>query len=378
MADEDFVSVVHSVIGAFDSGDENIRNNAEDMVERIAPIDLTSSSEILMKYISGENERTARYSVRVLKNLLESTELAPLNDLNPILKIMDSHSNELRREAVALLGRIIERDKSQANQCMKFIVKALKQEWGVRLEALSSLSLISKGDPILRKFSIPFIIEGLQDKHEQVRWRASNILKELDIYEKDIKHYESARRQMDLAEPKLAELHKGTALDLNEIVDELSKAKEMIRSTNYRQADLHATRTNEMLIDLQARNKPEVDMVMKEKTKFIVGIHTPFKLILLNTGMVHIFDISIEFSENVEIIEEAPVYVKAGGEQDMSLAWTPLRGGRIPLKVTCSFKEKNGAVRGFNKDIWVDVRAEDFIEEDASVTVGVLWDMLLI
>ena len=384
MAAEDHEPVLRSVIDAFESGDGSIRKNAGSTVERIASMDPAASSEILMTCIGGKNERTAQYAAKALKNLLESTEKTPLKDIDPVLKLMERPAHEVRREAVALLGKIIEMDTSLANRCVKYIVKGLKQEWGVRLEALSSLGRISKVDPILRKFSIPFIIEGLEDKHEQVKWRASNILKELGINEDDIKHYESARRQMDMAEPKLRELRKGTALDLDEITHELSRAKDMMKETNYREADLLAIRTNEMLIELQAGNRPEIDLVMEKNRKFVEGKHTPFKLILINTGMVHVFDITIGFSQNVEIIEEAPVYIKAGGEQDMSLAWTPPRAGRMPLKITCSFKDKSGAVRELDKDIWIDVLSEDIdmeaekIKEDLSVAAGVMWDMVFV
>jgi len=383
MASQDFGLVLHSLIVSFESDDEIIRKNAWNMVERIGPIDPTVSSEILMKFISGKKERIAHHAMKALKILRESTAPLPLININPVLKMMDNPAHEIRQEAVALLGRVIEMDPSQANRCVKYIVKALEQEWGVRLEALSSLARISKIDPILKTFSIPFIIERMQDKHDQVRWRASNILNELGVDEGDVKHYESARRQMDLAKPKLEKIRKGTSLDIGEITHELSRAKEMMKATNYRQADLLATRTNDMLIDLQTRNKPKVDLIIKEKNIFKVGKHTLFKLMVMNTGMVHVFDISVGFSENVEIIEDAPVYLKAGGEFNMSLAWTPTRTGRMPLKVRCTFKNNSGAITDFNKDIWLDVLSEDFdlkeeIQEDTSLAGGVLWNIVLI
>ena len=220
------------------------------------------------------------------------------------------------------------------------------------------LETLSRADPNLRNFSIPYFIESLGDKHDQVRWRASNILRELGVEESDIKHFESAQKLMDFVLPKLKELHRRTSLDLSDIKTEMAKAKEMMKLGRYGPAEIHAGRVKEMFLQLQVSARPELDIKLLPGTTFVVGEHTAFKLAVTNTGMVHIDNIDLGFSEDVEIIEGIPLSLNAGVTEDIKLALTPAGAGRRPLKVKMKFRERGGTEIQREKNVWLDIGAE--------------------
>jgi len=231
----------------------------------------------------------------------------------------------------------------------------LEQEKEVRLAALSTLGDLSKKNRNIRNIAIPHIIVKLDDRQEQVRWRASNILKELGVEGSVIEHYNSARKQIAFVEPYLKELHLTTTIDLSDIKEELKSAKDMLKGANYVSADDHATRLKDMFIKLKASCRPEMDARLKDWKEFSVGTHTPFQLLLVNPGIVHIYDIGIKFSADVEVTEDLPPLIKAGETQILSLAWTPEKPGRIPLKVSLSFQDSKATLKDVKKDIWLDV-----------------------
>lgn len=383
---EDPGSILPLLMECLGSNDGSVKKNAMSMLASAALVDPALGVNIMIGSLTSGNRKIIPAGARVLRDLLDKLEEPSIDDVGPLIGLLDEKDHEVRQEVVGLLGKIVEKDPQKANECIGHILKALKQEWGIRLVALASLESLSLSDDNLRRFSIPYIIERLRDEHDQVRWRASNILKKLGIDEKDVKYFESARRQMDLAIPKIKELKEGTSLDLVEIQTELAKAKEMMKLTDYGKADLHATRTKEMLLELQSKNKPELDVSISSGSGFVVGKHTPFALTVLNKGMVHIYEPSFRFSDNVEIIRSPASFLKAGSFSEMSLAWTPERSGRMPIKVSGTFRDKSGVEGEFGKDIWVDVRmggAEEMggaegTEGSSDVVRGVMWEMVFV
>jgi len=340
------------------SSDEAVKKNAMSVLAAAAQVDPTLSVNIMIGCLRDGNKRVTAGGARVLRDILDRMDGPVIDDVGPLRELLNAEDREVRQEVVGLLGKIVEKDPQKANECIGHIVKALKQEWGVRLVALASLEQLSMSDENLRNYSVPHIMERLHDEHDQVRWRASNVLKKLGIEEKDVKNFESAKRQMDLILPKLKELKEGTSLDLGEIRTELGNAKKMMKLTDYAKADEHATRTKEMLLELQCKYKPELDVTISSSTVFPAGEHNPFSLTVLNKGMVHIYELKLAFSENVEIIREPAGFLKAGSFAEMKLAWTPERTGRMPIKVSGSYRDKSGVEGEFGKDLWVDVGAE--------------------
>lgn len=355
MAREDPEKVITSLLKCLGNREEKIRKNAMSILDEIAVINPTLSINIILESLTLKNDLILSNCASLLANLLDRTGAVSIGDISPILALADNPSREVRQSVIALLGKIVERDLAKGPQCIDHIIKGLKQEWGVRLVALSSLDTLSRADPNLRNFSIPYFIVALKDKHDQVRWRASNILRELGIEESDIKHYESAQKLMDFVLPKLKELRQGTSLDFSDVKTEIAKAREMMKLGTYGPAETHAARAKEMFIRLQVSARPELDVKLLPGAVFVVGEHTAFTLALSNTGMVHIDNIDLVFSKDVEMIEGAPLSLKAGATEEIRLAWTPVGAGRKPLKVQMRFRERGGTVITKEKNVWLDI-----------------------
>ena len=367
MAGKDPERVFSSLVDCLGNQEEKIRKNALNILDEVALINPALSINIILRHMSAKNELVLSSCAALLKNLLDRTGDVTIGNIAPILALTDNPSREVRQSVLVLLGKIVEKDLTKAPQCIEHIIKGLKQEWGVRLMALSSLETLSRADPNLRNFSIPYFIESLADKHDQVRWRASNILRELGVEETDIKHFESAQKLMDFVTPKLKELHLRTSLDLSDIKTEIARTKEMMKLGRYGAAETHAGRAKEMFLELQVSARPELDIKLLPGTTFVLGEHTAFTLALTNTGMVHIDSIDLGFSADVEIIEGVPLSLNAGATKEINLALTPSGSGRRPLKVRMSFRERGGTEIKREKNVWLDIRAD---REDAGDDVG--------
>ena len=349
--------IVPYLLNCFANKSSVVGKNTNAILSDIMPLKPGVNANILLRYLhTCKNEAVLIHTVEALGKLVEKTDVGIGKGINVLIKLSSHPNVNVCRIVMTTLSKIALKEKKALSVCTKHLIKGLHhREPAVRLTALSSLENLVKKYEQARITVIPHLISARSDGEDTIRWRSSNILKELGVESNDIQDYLAVKNNLKETKRIMKELKRGSVINLSEVKRNLERAYENLKRRNYKKASIYANLARGGVLEIRAKSSPKIEVEIIAERGLFANDQNKFELSMTNIGKQHAYNISVTFSEDVEVMGSIPHRINAGDTRTVSLGWTPQKEGRQLFKVTFSFTDYTDYRRSYDKKIWLDV-----------------------